>query len=477
MCLTLTLRALALRPPHTSSSPHTPTTHAHATHEQFCRGFSNGGIGIVEMLFRCNILAIVGGGDAPQYPPNKVMIWDDHQGKCIGELSFKTPVRAVRLRRDRVAVALEHKVLVYNFSDLRLLHQAETLANGKGLLALSPAPDAAVLACPGLHTGQVRVELLDRRQTRFVSAHDSPLAALALSADGKRLATCSDKGTLVRVWGTADGSRLQELRRGSQPAAIHCLALSRCCEWLAASSDKGTVHVWALAPAVATGREDGGGSGSGGGSGGGGGGGSGGGGGGGGGHGDGDGAAGDGARGGAINGAGGVAAGTVGGSSGGGGGGGGAGMPGNSNSSDGGGGARNAGLAVVSALRSYAPLVPVPQYLSSEWSFAQYRLPPPPPAAAAAVAAAAAAPPASSSASSSGGGARSGSGHGRVVLAFSPAEPRALLVVTQAGEYFKVGFDAAKGGPCAQLAACGFAPWLGAAGDGVEELGGAAVLV
>lgn len=64
-------------------------------------------------------------------------------------------VRAVRLRRDRIAVALEHKVLVYNFADLRLLHSIETLSNPGGLLAMSPSADQTVLACPGLHVGQV----------------------------------------------------------------------------------------------------------------------------------------------------------------------------------------------------------------------------------------------------------------------------------------------------------------------------------
>ncbi|THF94641.1 hypothetical protein TEA_028059 [Camellia sinensis var. sinensis] len=189
--------------------------------EIFRRDFHHGGISTVEMLFRCNILAIVGGGPDPQYPLNKVMIWDDHQSRCIGELSFRAEVRGVRLRRDRIAVVLEQKIFVYNFSDLKLLHQIETIANPKGLCAVSQAGGSLVLVCPGLQKGQVRVEHYASKRTKFIMAHDSRIPCFALTPDGHLLATCSTKGTLVRIFNTFDGSLLQEvLGWGSSMHAI-----------------------------------------------------------------------------------------------------------------------------------------------------------------------------------------------------------------------------------------------------------------
>ncbi|KAK8588246.1 hypothetical protein V6N13_087190 [Hibiscus sabdariffa] len=219
--------------------------------EIFRRDFNRGGgIGVVEMLFRCNILALVGGGPDPQYPPNKVMIWDDHQSRCIGELSFRSEVRSVRLRRDRIVVVLEQKIFVYNFADLKLLHQIETIANPKGLCAVSQGAGSLVLVCPGLQKGQVRVEHYASKRTKFIMAHDSRIACFALSQDGQLLATTSTKGTLVRIYNTVDGSLLQEVelfvRRGADRAEIYSLAFSSNAQWLAVSSDKGTVHVFSL---------------------------------------------------------------------------------------------------------------------------------------------------------------------------------------------------------------------------------------
>lgn len=179
--------------------------------ETFRRDLKSGGFKIVEMLFRCNILALVGAVANSHYPPNKVLIWDDHQSRCIGEFTFKSEVRGVKLRRDRIVVVLEHKIYVYNFMDLQLLHQIETLANPRGLCCLSYQSNTFVLACPGRQKGQVRVEHFGLNMKKFINAHDSQLACFTLTMDGLLLATASLKGTLIRIFNTMDGSLLQEV--------------------------------------------------------------------------------------------------------------------------------------------------------------------------------------------------------------------------------------------------------------------------
>lgn len=214
--------------------------------ETFRRDFSNGGIGIVEMLFRCNILALVGGGKSPRYQPNKVMLWDDHQSRCIGELSFRSEVKAVRLRRDKVIVVLEYKIYVYNFANLKLQHHIETVSNVKGLCALCPNARNCVLVCPGLHRGHLRVELYDLKKTTLIAAHETTLACMAVNMEGTRVATASEKGTLIRIFDTTNGQLLQELRRGADRADIYSIGFHPEGKWLCVSSDHGTIHVFAL---------------------------------------------------------------------------------------------------------------------------------------------------------------------------------------------------------------------------------------
>jgi len=88
----------------------------------------------------------------------------------------------------------------------------------------------------------------------LINAHESVLSALALNSDGTRLATSSDRGTLIRLFTTQSGALLQELRRGSDRAEIFSLAFSPTTEWLACSSDKGTIHIFSLSGEKTKGR-------------------------------------------------------------------------------------------------------------------------------------------------------------------------------------------------------------------------------
>ncbi len=204
------------------------------------------GIRLVSMLFHSNILCLVGDGANPKYPRNKVAIWDDDQSKCVGELGFKTEVRAVRMRKDTLVVVLDTRTYVYNFFGLKLMDIIDTVPNPSGICAVS-SKGAVFVVTPGQKRGAVRVINYDDNLCIDKQAHKSDLVAVALSPDARMFATASRKGMMIRVFATATGELLKELRRGTYKAEIQSLAFSSGSRWLACSSNKGTVHVFSLA--------------------------------------------------------------------------------------------------------------------------------------------------------------------------------------------------------------------------------------
>lgn len=208
-----------------------------------------GGIGICEMLNRCNILALVGGGKSPKYSPNKVIIWDDHQSKVVSELRFTSYVRNTKLKKDRLIVVCDQKIYVFNLLNFQNIDTIDTYDNTKGLIAISPDSKSTVVAYPDKNQGMVRVKFYDKEFTQLIQAHESSIACMAMNFDGTLLATASDKGTLIRIFNTNTGGLLQEVRRGSEKATIYSLSFNLASSLIACSSDRGTIHIFTLAGA------------------------------------------------------------------------------------------------------------------------------------------------------------------------------------------------------------------------------------
>jgi len=123
----------------------------------------------------------------------------------------------------------------------------DTFENPKGIIAVSADKSTTTIAYPYKTKGYVAVKSYEKTFSAVISAHESTIAYLALNSEGSLLATASDKGTLIRIFRTDTGDFLQELRRGTEKAEIYSICFNPSSKFLACSSDRGTIHIFSLA--------------------------------------------------------------------------------------------------------------------------------------------------------------------------------------------------------------------------------------
>lgn len=205
-------------------------------------------IKIAELLFRNQIVALVGGPDNHQWPNTKVIIWDDYQLRQIDEIKVGQAVLAVRLRKDKLVVVMRKRVHIYNLSDLEFFGALETADNPLGVVALNSTTETFVLAV--LHEenpNDVFIQMLNNnRENRVIHCHSHPIAQLALNHDGRYLVTASIKGRRIKVFNSYTMQELRVFRHAIKTTQITQLCFSMNANYLGLTSLNRKVHVWKL---------------------------------------------------------------------------------------------------------------------------------------------------------------------------------------------------------------------------------------
>lgn len=224
-----------------------------------------GSVSKAEMLYKTNLIAFVGGGTKPRFADNIIMVYDDRQAEFVLELSLPESILSIRLKRDKLIAVCRSAIHVFSFPNrCQHLFNVTTRDNPRGLCELSAvrfgamseqgasSSAADLMVFPGYKTGSVQILNLATTEQKVssapvtINAHQNELSCLAINHQGTMIATASVKGTLIRIWDSLQRIMLVELRRGSDPAILYCINFSPGDEWLCCSSDKGTVHVFAL---------------------------------------------------------------------------------------------------------------------------------------------------------------------------------------------------------------------------------------
>lgn len=247
------------------------------------------GLALAAVLDDRYVAFVAGGRAAGPKKGNVVIFWDCILGSEICRFNFYEAVLGLRLCSRWMVVVLKERTVVFEYLELQRQQrpspppewddarasfsdfEAELRAHRgpnkpHSIHRTSFNPYALVslvndlLILPAQTVGQLQLISLKPTSTstsqqqatkRVLRVHNTALRNFTLSISGGLLATASEQGTLVRVYSTKSLAQIAEFRRGMEKAIVSSLAFSPGDRWLAATSDKGTIHMFDLRPSAA----------------------------------------------------------------------------------------------------------------------------------------------------------------------------------------------------------------------------------
>lgn len=212
----------------------------------------DGGIKHSEMYYNTNILGLIGGGEMPKFNPKKLIIWDDNEHKVISEIKFFSNLKNVKIRKDRIFAICDKNIYVFDMQTFENIEIINTRENPKGLLGINGNEYKIIIAYleafdnENTHKGSVMIKNYENQKGIQIIAQEDSITYLSINHEGTLLATSNEKGTIIKIHSCVNGDLLSQFKRGKEKAEIHCICFDKFSNFLAVTSDRGTIHVWSL---------------------------------------------------------------------------------------------------------------------------------------------------------------------------------------------------------------------------------------
>lgn len=211
------------------------------------------GIGIVEILLKSNIVALVGGGSNPKFPINNLVIWDDNVKKDIIQYQMNSKILNIKLNMNFLLVSTNDNISIYNFHTGNLIREVILpYGNPGGIMALSANINNPFIVYPSPKIGAVLIDKLSYDDhtsipfSRTLECHNNPIKNINVSSDGNLLVTASVVGTIIKIYDLINFVKLHEFRRGTESVSIQSLEFTLDNKYLILSSNKSTIHIYDL---------------------------------------------------------------------------------------------------------------------------------------------------------------------------------------------------------------------------------------
>ena len=209
-----------------------------------------GPINIVEMLYTTNLVLLVGLTETGNLSPKKITIWSTSEKIILcSSYPFSGKINVAKINKQRMVIGERNFLHIYSTIDMEILHTIDIGKVNLGKLVLSPNSDKNNWVCFSSSNDEGVVKVYDTLQLTMkvcIKAHKSSIFKMCLNFEGDKLATCSCKGTIIRIFSLPKGEKILTFKRGISSAFIFCLNFSLDSEKLISSSHTGILHIFDL---------------------------------------------------------------------------------------------------------------------------------------------------------------------------------------------------------------------------------------